>query len=73
MRVVLLHEVVGQDMAVGKFDPRSRRAIYKDRSMTMSLTDTCEVGAVDGRTSSDRGEKRNVLGGALNMSGPKAS
>ena len=23
MRVVLLHEVVEQDMAVGKFDPRS--------------------------------------------------
>ena len=34
---------------------------------------TCEVGAVDGKTRSERGDKRNVRAGALNKSGLSAS
>ena len=39
----------------------------------MSLMGTCEVGAVDGRTRSDRGDRRKCDGGALNKSGLNAS
>ena len=76
MRVALLHAVVGQDMAVDKFGPRSVVEPYKDRSATISLMGTCEVGAVYGKTSSVRGDCRKCDGcggGSLNMSGPRAS
>ena len=42
----------------------------------MSLMGTCEVGAVDGRTRSDRGDSRKCDGcggGCLNMCEPRAS
>ena len=55
-------------MAVGKFDPS-----HNDRSATMSLMGTCEVGAVDGKTRSEPGDERNVRGGALDKSRLNAS
>ena len=39
----------------------------------MSLTDTCEVGAVDGRTRSERGDSVKCGGGCLNMCEHRAS